>query len=122
MSFKLGSKRGNEERKLKIGGSSDRIAGVKIEQVNLPNGVLGEAHQEGTIHVSDKIEKDSEQYRRVVAHEMKHITHMKLGRVKYDDTSITFDGITYPRKDGYVHFDGQWLPEGDTNFPWEFKD
>jgi|TARA_A100001515_G_scaffold7747_2_gene6575 hypothetical protein len=122
MAFKLGSKRGNTDNKLNIGGKSNVIGGVKVEFADLDEGVMGEAHKEGLIYINSNIEKDSEQYNRVLQHEMKHIVHMKLGRVDYDDNWVYWDGQYYPRKDGYVEYKGEMYPEGDINLPWEFKD
>jgi|13_taG_2_1085334.scaffolds.fasta_scaffold220315_1 hypothetical protein len=123
MEFKLGSNRGNKDFKLKIGGSNhETVGGIRVERVEMPEGTMGEAHKEGVIYIDENIDPGSEQYRRVLNHEMKHMTHLKLGRVEYDDTYIRFDGVTYPRENGYIHFEGEWVEEGDVNFPWEFKD
>ena len=122
MAFKLGSKRGNTDNKLNIGGKSNVVGGIRVEFADLGEGVMGEAHKEGLIYINSNIEKDSEQYNRVLQHEMKHIVHMKLGRVDYDDDWVYWDGQYYPRKDGYVEYKGEMYPEGDINLPWEFKD
>ena len=122
MAFKLGSRRGNKDNKVNIGGSKNMVAGVQVEFADLPPGTMGECHKEGVIYISKDIEKDSEDYNRVLQHEMKHMTHFKLGRVDYDDNTLTFDGVTYPRKDGYILYDGKWYEEGDADLPWEFKD
>ena len=109
MAFKLGSKRGNSDKKLNFRGTSDDyVAGVVIEHCPLPEGIMGETHKEGVIKINSNIPRNSEEYRRVLQHEMKHMTH--------------YDGQAYPRKDGYILYEGQWLEEGSTEFPWEFKD
>ena len=123
MAFKLGSNRGNKDKKLNFNGTSDNmVSGVRVEFADLPEGTMGECHREGVIYISNDIEKDSEDYNRVLQHEMKHMTHFKLGRVDYDDETLTFDGVTYPRKDGYILDEGEWYEEGDVDLPWEFKD
>ena len=125
MTFKLGSTRGNLDKKLNIGGTTsghDTIGGVRIEFASLEEGVLGEAHKEGVIYISDQIEYGSNQYNRVVAHEMKHMTDLKVGKVDYTDDNVFYNGVNYPRKDGYILYEGEWQEEGDTDFPWEFKD
>ena len=125
MAFKLGSVTGNKDKKLNIGGTTSGhniVGGVRIEFAEMPEGVLGEAHKEGVIYVSDKLEYGSSQYNRVVAHEMKHMTDLKIGKVDYTDDHVFYDGVKYPRKDGYILYEGEWQEEGDTNFPWEFKD
>ncbi len=53
---------------------------------------------------------------------MKHMVHMKLGRVDYDDNYVYWDGQAYPRRDGYIEYEGKMYPEGDIELPWEFKD
>lgn len=122
MAFKLGSNKGNKDFKLKIGGTHETIGGCRIERVELPEGVMGEAHKEGVIYISNAIDPESEQYRRVLQHEMKHMTHMKLGRVDYDDDYVYWDGNKHERKDGYINYEGKMYPEGDVELPWEFED
>ena len=125
MAFKLGSRIGNKDKKLNIGGVTsdhDIIGGVRIEFAKLDEGVLGEAHKEGVIYVSDQIEYGSSQYNRVVAHEMKHMTDLEIGKVDYTDDNVFYNGVNYPRKDGYIFYDGEWQEEGSIDFPWEFKD
>ena len=119
MAFELNGKK----FKLNIGGSNkDMIGGVRIESADLPEGVMGEAHKEGVIYISKDIEPDSEQYNRVLQHEMKHMTDLKLGRVDYTEDHVFWNGEYYPRENGYIYFEGEWQEEGDIDFPWEFKD
>jgi hypothetical protein len=123
MAFKLGSNRGNKDKKLNFSGTSSKmVGGVRIEFADLPPGTMGECHREGVIYINSNIEEGSEDYNRVLQHEMKHMTHFKLGRVDYDEESLTWDGVKYPRKDGYILYDGKWYQEGDVELPWEFKD
>ena len=44
---------------------------------------------------------------------------MRIGKLKYDDDSITWNGNKHPRKDGKILYDGEWVPEGGKEFPWE---
>ena len=44
---------------------------------------------------------------------------MKIGKLKYNDQSITYNGATYPRNNGEILYNGEWLPEGSKDFPWE---
>ena len=125
MAFKLGSRIGNPDKKLNIGGTTsghDTIGGVRIEFAELEEGTLGEAHKEGVIYVNENIEYGSSEYNRVVAHEMKHMTDLKIGKVDYTDDNVFYNGVNYPRKDGYILYEGEWREEGDVDFPWEFKD
>ena len=118
MAFKLGSNRGSRDSKLNIG-SKETISGCRIERVELPEGVMGESHKEGVIYISNAIDPDSEQYRRVLNHEMKHMTDMKLGKLSYSDNEITWNGDKFERADGHIKYEGKWYPEGDKSFPWE---
>ena len=123
MAFKLGSKKGNKDMKVNIGGTNrDMVSGVAVERVKLPQGTLGEAHKEGVIYINENIDPNSEQYRRVLNHEMKHMTHMKLGKVDYSEDYIYWNGTYYPRANGYIYFENKWHEEGSLEFPWEFKD
>ena len=44
---------------------------------------------------------------------------MKVGKLAYSDDAIKWDGQIYPRKDGNIFFQEQWVPEGSKDFPWE---
>ena len=50
---------------------------------------------------------------------MKHLTDMKIGKLKYTDNDITWNGKSYLRKDGMINYNGEWVPEGGKEFPWE---
>ena len=52
-------------------------------------------------------------------HEMKHQVDMKTGKLSYTDNSLTWMGESYERKDGFINYQGEWLPEGSKDFPWE---
>ena len=43
----------------------------------------------------------------------------KTGKLSYTDNSITWMGEEHEREKGMIKFEGQWLPEGSTEFPWE---
>ena len=110
--------------KLNIGATNDHdmVGGVRVERVEMPQGIMGEAHKEWVIYINKDIDPQSEEYRRVLSHEMKHMAHIELGKVDYGDNYVFYDGVTYPRENGMIYFEGEWLPEGDVEFPWEFKD
>lgn len=125
MAFKLGdkSKVNSKDFKLRFSGDSDiRVGGVDIIPTELPNGILGEANDDGTIYISNKLDPNSMEFRKVLNHEMKHMTDMKLGKTSYTDEYVCCDGIKYPRKNGKVLYNGSWVMEGDTSLPWEYKD
>jgi len=132
MGFKLGKNRGLEatsgeiKTKLRFGrqpSGIESIPGTPIIPMPLEEGIMGEANMDGTIYVNEKLDPNSFEYRQTVNHEMRHATDMKLGKLAYDDDSITYNGETFPRKtrDGkdMIKVDGKWKEAGDTGFPWE---
>ena len=44
---------------------------------------------------------------------------MKVGKLSYDDDTITWMGEKFERKDGKINFEGKWHPEGTYTLPWE---
>ena len=52
-------------------------------------------------------------------HEMQHLVDMKVGKLAYTDDDITWMGEKYERKKGKINYNGEWLPEGSLDFPWE---
>ena len=98
---------------------STSVPGTPILRKDLEDGILGEANNDGGIFLSNSIEEGSEQERSVLMHEMKHMTDMKVGKLGYTDTEVTWNGDKFKRQDGHIEYDGQWYPEGDKSFPWE---
>jgi len=92
---------------------------LKITRKNLPEGTHGEAVSKNEIIIDKDIKKGSRFYNEVVAHEAHHAKEMRSGRIAYGKDWVRSDGKTYPRKDGHIKYNGQWLPEGDKSFPWE---
>ena len=132
MGFKLGTNRGLEanngeiKTKLRFGKKSSgesSIPGTPIMRVPLDEGVMGEANMDGTIYVNENIAPGSFEDRQVINHEMRHATDMKLGKLAYDDDSVTYNGKKFPRMDidgvDSILVDGKWKEVGDTGFPWE---
>ena len=130
MAFKLGKERGlqanNGEIKTKLSFRRNQqaaIPGTPILAKPLEEGVMGEANMDGTIYVSDRLDPNSAEYRQTVNHEMRHATDMKLGKLAYNDNSITYNGEDFPRTDiegvDSILVDGKWKEAGDTGFPWE---
>ena len=122
MTFKLGSE--NRENKYGSGkntfGKDDAsVPGVHVIRKDLPEGIDAEANNDGTIFIGNHIQPGSTQERKVLMHEMKHMVDMQTGRLAYDDNSITWDGEKYRRLEGLIKYEGKWLPEGSTEFPWE---
>ena len=132
MGFKLGKNRGLEatngeiKTKMRFGkqsGGEGSIPGTPIIPTPLEEGIMGEANMDGTIYVSDKLDPNSLEYRRVVNHEMRHATDMRIGKLVYTDDSITYNGEEFPRETrggkDMIKVDGKWKEAGDTGFPWE---
>tara|TARA_R110002124_G_scaffold269351_1_gene437251 strand:+ start:237 stop:656 length:420 start_codon:yes stop_codon:yes gene_type:complete len=130
MGFKMGSNRGleanNGEIKTKLSFRRNQqatIPGTPIIPMPLAENIMGEANMDGTIFVSDNLDPNSSEYRQVVNHEMRHATDMRLGKLAYDDDSITYNGERFERKDidgvDSILVDGKWKEAGDTGFPWE---
>ena len=121
MAFKLGS----ESRKFDANGKNKfdkgdlSVPGVEIIRKNLPAGVDAEANNDGTIFLGEHIQPGSEQERKVLMHEMKHMVDMQTGKLAYNDTTLTWMGEKYERHRGMINYNGEWLPEGSTKFPWE---
>ena len=128
MAFKLGRARqpiargGVVDKKLSFRTDEASIPGNEIIRKNLDEGILGEANMDGSIFISDRIQPGSSQENQVLLHEMRHATDMKLGKLAYNDDSVYYDGITYPRETingkDMIKVDGVWKEAGD-DFPWE---
>ncbi len=80
-----------------------------IYQVDMEDGVLGKANNNGTIIVNKDI-KDPKQIDDVVEHEKVHIDQMKRGDLDYDDKYVYWKGKKYSRAS---------MKEGAKNLPWE---
>jgi len=80
-----------------------------IYNVDMEDGVLGKANNNGSITLNNKL-KDPEQIDDVIDHEMVHIDQMKRGDLDYDDNSVMWKGKKYSRAS---------MKEGAKNLPWE---
>ena len=125
MGFRLGSEsreKNNLNRNI-FNKDEVSIPGVEVIRKDLEPGIDGEANNDGTIFISNLIEPGSEEERKILMHEMKHMVDMRIGRLDYDDNHVLWDGNKYMRDNilgmGYVKFEDNWYPEGDTNLPWE---
>ena len=128
MAFKLGRARqplasgGNVNKKLSFKSDDASVSGNPVVRKTLDEGVLGEANMDGSIFISDQIQPNSPIEKQVLVHEMRHATDMKLGKLAYNDDSVYYDGVTYPRETingkDMIKVDGKWKEAGD-DFPWE---
>jgi len=132
MGFKLGSERGNYavsgeiKTKMRFGkqaGDIGSVPGTPIIRVPLEEGIMGEANMDGSIFVNEKITPGSYVDRQVIAHEMRHATDMKVGKLSYADDHIMYNGERFDRETinglDMIKVDGQWKEAGDTDMPWE---
>ncbi len=79
-----------------------------IYRVDMENGVLGKANNNGTIILNNNLSPLQEQS--VINHEMVHIDQMKRGDLDYDDNYVYWKGKKYSRAQ---------MKEGAKNLPWE---
>jgi len=80
-----------------------------IYSVDMEDGVLGKANNNGTIVINSKL-KDPKQIQKVIDHETEHIIQMRDGRLDYDKENVYWEGKTIPRSS---------IEEGAKNLPWE---
>ena len=131
MAFKLGTERGNYavngklKTKLRFSqeaGGDASVPGTPVIRKPLEEGVMGEANMDGSIYLSNKVQPGSEEETQTLLHEMRHATDMKTGKLAYDDDSIRYNGITYPRETingrDMIKVEGKWTEAGG-DFPWE---
>ena len=128
MAFKLGRARqpiankGIVNKKLSFKTDDASIPGNEVIRKQLDEGILGEANMDGSIFISNKIQPGSSEENQVLLHEMRHATDMKLGKLAYNDDSVYYDGVTYPRETingkDMIKVDGKWTEAGG-DFPWE---
>ena len=135
MGFKLGKEKGNYaingeiQNKMRFGklnGDSDiSVPGVPIIRKKLGKDIMGEANMDGSIYLSKDIIPGSKEEQEVLIHEMRHATDMKIGKLKYMDDYVKYNGEAYARKniDGkdMINYDGKWIQAGSTEFPWELE-
>ena len=131
MGFKLGKERGiqvsNGEIKSKMSVNKDNVSipGVPVFRKDLGEGIMGEANMDGSIYLSNNIEPGSKEEREVLIHEMRHVTDMRIGKLKYEDDYIEYNGEAYERKDingeDMINYNGEWIQAGSTEFPWELE-
>ena len=118
--FKLPNQKNKKIAKGRFFNSKEEAApGTPLYRKTLDGNIQGEANDDGTIFIDESIEPGSAQERQILVHEMKHLTDMKIGKMKYTDDSITWNGRTYPRAKGKILYEGEWVPEGGKQFPWE---
>ena len=134
MGFKLGTERGNYavsgEIRTKMrfhqeAGGDASVPGTPVIRKDLEPGVMGEANMDGSIYLSNMIEPGSAQERQTVAHEMRHATDIKIGKLEYGDYHVKWNGETFPRETingvDSIYVEGEWKEAGSHDFPWEME-
>ena len=131
MGFRLGRERGlqvsNGEVKSKMRFDKDHVSipGKPIIRKDLGEGIMGEANMDGSIYLSNLIEPGSKAEEKVLSHEMRHATDMKIGKLKYEDDYIKYNGETYERQTiegkDMIQYEGEWVQAGSKEFPWELE-
>lgn len=85
-----------------------KIDNTPIYRVDMEEGVMGKANNNGSIllskHLSDKDAK------KVIAHEKIHLEQMERGDLDYDDKYVYWKGKKYSRAK---------MQEGAKDLPWE---
>ena len=85
-----------------------KVDNTPIYQVDMEDGVMGKANNNGTIIVNKNL--DPSEIDDVVSHEKVHLDQMKRGDLDYDDENVYWKGKKYPRAS---------MKEGAKNLPWE---
>lgn len=84
------------------------IDNTPIYSVDMEDGVLGRANNNGTIIINNNLSPTK--LKSVIDHEMIHIDQMKRGDLNYDDNNVYWKGKKYSRAQ---------MQEGAKNLPWE---
>ena len=84
------------------------IDNTPIYKVDMEDGVMGKANNNGTIIINKDL--DPSQVHDVVSHEKIHLEQMERGDLDYDDDFVYWKGKKYSRAD---------MEEGAKNLPWE---
>ena len=84
------------------------IDNTPVYHVDMEDGVLGKANNNGTIIINKDVPFGKTQD--VINHEMVHINQMRRGDLDYDDKNVYWKGKTIPRSS---------IKEGAKNLPWE---
>ena len=85
-----------------------KIDETPVYYVDMEEGVLGKANNNGTIIVDENL--SPLEAKSVVKHERVHIDQMRRGDLDYDDKNVYWKGRIIPRSS---------IKEGAKNLPWE---
>ena len=85
-----------------------KIDNTPIYNVDMEDGVMGKANNNGTIILNKDLTPLQRQ--EVIDHEKVHLYQMERGDLDYDDDFVYWKGKKYSRAD---------MQEGAKNLPWE---
>jgi len=129
--FKLGREKGLQvnngdiKNKMRFDKDDASIPGTPIIRKPLGENILGEANMDGSIYLNKNIIPGSRQEREVITHEMRHATDMKIGKLRYEDDYIKYNGETYDRQtiegQDMIQYEGKWIEAGSMELPWELE-
>ena len=91
-----------------MNGTPYQVDNTPIYSIDMEEGVLGKANNNGAILVNKNL--SALQLQDVVDHEMIHIDQMKRGDLDYDDKYVFWKGKKYSRAQ---------MQEGSKSLPWE---
>ena len=86
------------------------VDNTPIYHVDMEDGVMGKANNNGTIIINKNVPINKVQD--VINHEKVHIDQMKRGDLNYDDKYVYWKGKKYPRSK---------MKEGAKGLPWELE-
>ena len=92
----------------KLGNPPYKIDNTPIYNVDMEEGVMGKANNNGTIILNKNLTPLQRQ--EVINHEKVHLDQMERGDLDYDDDFVYWKGKKYSRAD---------MQEGAKNLPWE---
>ena len=95
-----------------------------VYHMQMDDDTRGMATKNGSILINEKLSPVEEQG--TIEHEGTHFEQVKRfhkseGKkgLDYTDNELIFDGVSYPRKNGNILYEGKWKPEGWPGFKWE---
>jgi hypothetical protein len=92
----------------KMKGCGITVDNTPIYQMDLEEGVMGQANKNGSILINKNL--NPKEQKEVIKHESVHLDQMKRGDLDYDNDNVYWKGKKIPRSK---------MSEGDKNLPWE---
>lgn len=92
----------------KLNSAPYQKSNTPIYRVDMEEGVLGKANNNGTIILKQGMTPEQEE--EVIKHELVHIKQMRCGDLDYDNKNVYWKGKKIPRSS---------IKEGAKNLPWE---